>query len=219
MKKYILGCLILAIQLLPFCANAQMAYQFTLFDHSTGKPKDNTSVTVDLKITDSNGNLIHSESQNAITNDFGAVSLSVGNADTFEKADWNNLPFYLSAEIDGLIINTTQIMTVPVAEYAKHTSNIISNDHLCSKTWMIKQPADEEDINFFVFYPDGTCINIYESGYNLEGGPDLYSRSYNYRIMEERIVLYNTVHEYVRMFIYLPFLDSIVEEKHQYPYW
>ncbi len=74
-------------------ANAQIGYQVSLLDNATGEPRADETVTVEIAITDSNGKAICSERKSAITNDFGVLSLTVGNSSTFTDADWSTPAF------------------------------------------------------------------------------------------------------------------------------
>ena len=115
-------------------ANAQIGYQVSLLDNATGEPRADETVTVEIAITDSNGKAICSERKSAITNDFGVLSLTVGNSSTFTDADWSALPFFISATVDGTLIGRSQILNVPVAEYAKQTG-VLTKEILKSKAW------------------------------------------------------------------------------------
>ena len=115
-------------------ANAQIGYQVSLLDNATGEPRVDETVTVEIAITDSKGKTLCSERKSATTNDFGVLSLTVGNSSTFTDADWSALPFFISATVDGTLIGRSQILNVPVAEYAKQTG-VLTKEILKSKTW------------------------------------------------------------------------------------
>ncbi len=115
-------------------ANAQIGYQVSLLDNATGEPRADETVTVEIAITDSNGKTLCSERKSATTNDFGVLSLTVGNSSTFTNADWSALPFFISATVDGTLIGRSQILSVPVAEYAKQ-AGVLTKEILKSKTW------------------------------------------------------------------------------------
>lgn len=131
MKK-ILSIIILIFSILS--ASAQIGYQVALLDKATGEPRANETVAVELTISDSAGGTIYSGSQAATTNDFGMLSLAVGDANTFSNVDWSKLPLFISATVDGTLLGRTQILSVPVAEHAKHTGTL-TKEKLCSKTW------------------------------------------------------------------------------------
>ncbi|QCD38213.1 hypothetical protein E7745_00885 [Duncaniella sp. C9] len=119
---------------LTLSLNAQIGYQVSLLDAATGQPRADETVSVTVEITDSSGSLICSETKSATSDDFGVLSLTIGNASTFENADWSKLPFYISATVDDVLLGRSQILNVPVAEYAKKTGNL-TQEILMSKTW------------------------------------------------------------------------------------
>ena len=122
MKQYIL----VAVAALAgmFGASAQIGYQVAVVDQTTGEPKVNASVSVTVTITDNAGAEITKTSQSATTNDFGVVSLQIGNESTFADTDWSKLPLWISATVDGVSLGKTQILTVPVAAHAMHTGHL-----------------------------------------------------------------------------------------------
>lgn len=105
-------------------ANAQIGYQVTLLNSATGEPRANETVNVTVTISNSANAIVCSETQSATTNEFGILSVSVGSEDSFAKTDWTKLPFYISATVDGVMIGKSQLLSVPVAEHAKHTGDI-----------------------------------------------------------------------------------------------
>ena len=100
-------------------AQAQIGYQISLLNTATGEPRANENITVTATITNSAGQMIYTTNQQARTNDFGVLSLSIGNAGTFENVDFTKLPFYIEVTANGVQIGKSQILTVPIAEAAK----------------------------------------------------------------------------------------------------
>ncbi len=153
-------------------ANAQIGYQVSLLDNATGEPRADETVTVEIAITDSNGKAICSERKSAITNDFGVLSLTVGNSSTFTDADWSALPFFISATVDGTLIGRSQILNVPVAEYAKQTG-VLTKEILKSKTWY--QNGDKD--RYYTFSDDTVTFheiddyehNSWKHKYQIDG--------------------------------------------------
>lgn len=103
-----------------FCVTlyAQIGYQVALLNHANGEPRRNEVVSVKVDIIDSADHIIYSQTQSATTNDFGLVSLNIGNETTFRDVDWSKLPLFISATVDGVMVGKSQILNVPVAEYA-----------------------------------------------------------------------------------------------------
>lgn len=126
----------IVIFMMAVCAamvmNAQTGYQVTLLNNATGEPRANETVGVSVEIT--NGDrVVCSETKTATTNEFGVLSVSVGNSASFANVDWTQ-PLYISATVDGVLIGRSQILSVPIAEHARHVGDL-TLELLCSKTW------------------------------------------------------------------------------------
>ena len=115
-------------------SSAQVGYQVSLLNTATGEPRANTTVNAKVEITDSQDNIIFSGTQQATSNDFGVLQLSVGDVDTFNKADTGKMPFFISVTVDGLLIGKSQILSVPVAEVANRMKSSFTMDDLLG-TW------------------------------------------------------------------------------------
>ena len=96
-------------------SKAQIGYQVSLLNTATGEPRANVTVNASVTITNSKGESIYSGTQSATSNDFGVLSLIVGNADTFKNVDFGKLPFFIQVSVDGKMIGRSQILNVPVA--------------------------------------------------------------------------------------------------------
>ncbi len=138
--------------------NAQIGYQVSLLDAATGQPRADETVSVTVEITDSSGSLICSETKSATSDDFGVLSLTIGNASTFENADWSKLPFYISATVDDVLLGRSQILNVPVAEYAKRADSLDKRT-LISKSWSFTD-TDTECIGKISFSSSTAKISV-----------------------------------------------------------
>ncbi|MGN0231596.1 MAG: hypothetical protein ACI4A8_05225 [Muribaculaceae bacterium] len=125
---------LLGIAMGSTAALAQIGYQVAIIDQSTGKPKTNETVAVTVTLSNNEGATIFSDTQNSTTNEFGVISLQIGNDNTFNDVDWSKLPLWVSASVDGVTVGKTQVLNVPVAEYAKHFGTL-TKEILTSKTW------------------------------------------------------------------------------------
>lgn len=146
----IMVCATLSL-LFPIMSHAQIGYQLSLLNTATGEPRAGVTVNATVTITDSADKVIYTGTQQATSNDFGVLSLTVGNADTFSKADFGKLPFFISVSVDGTLIGKSQILSVPVAEYAKKTGELTAEKLV--GTW---RNVDEESSFTFTFFADGT---------------------------------------------------------------
>ena len=63
-----------ALAAISMAAQAQIGYQVSLLNTATGEPRANVTVNAQVTITDSQDNIIYSDSQQATTNDFGVLS-------------------------------------------------------------------------------------------------------------------------------------------------
>ena len=175
MKKNIVIVIVLLIANFSF---AQIGYQVSLLNSATGEPRGGETVSVDIKLTNSENATVYTTRQTATSNDFGVLTLSVGDAKTFDKMDWSKLPLYIEVSIDGVLIAKSQVLSVPVAEYAKKSGFVLTKEFLASKTWSTSSYGEDYQLQFSVdgtFSFDGTSVpsgNYYISGNNvvLDGG-------------------------------------------------
>ena len=135
--------LVVASVLFSLCAHAQIGYQISLLNTATGEPRANETVNVTATITDSAGGVIYTGTQSVTSNDFGVLSLTVGNVDTFSSLDLqeHRLPFFIEVSANGAMIGKSQILSVPVAEVAKKLEPGIKMEDVVG-TYTIQQGDD-----------------------------------------------------------------------------
>lgn len=183
MKRCLWRCLSLVLSCISFnlMSFAQIGYQVSLLDKDTGLPRAGETVGVTVEITDSNGAIIITEEQQATTDNFGLLSLKIGNADTFRNVDWNKLPLWISAKVDDVVIGRSQILNVPVAEYAKRVGSL-TKEILCSK-WPVLP-------NGIKLSNDGTFSYSHYEVQDMPGGPCFYKETISgtYNIISGLIV-------------------------------
>lgn len=134
--KLMLAMFVMGI-MYPLVSFAQIGYQVSLLNASTGEPRANVSVEAEVTITNSDDEEIYKGTQRATSNDFGIIQLTVGNQSTFKDVDWSKLPFFIEVSVDGTVIGKSQILTVPIAEAAKYLAPGIDIDDLVG-TWSWK---------------------------------------------------------------------------------
>lgn len=134
--KLMLAMFVMGI-MYPLVSFAQIGYQVSLLNASTGEPRANVSVEAEVTITNSDDEEIYKGTQRATSNDFGVIQLTVGNQSTFKDVDWSKLPFFIEVSVDGTVIGKSQILTVPIAEAAKYLAPGIDIDDLVG-TWSWK---------------------------------------------------------------------------------
>ena len=182
-------------------AKAQIGYQVSLLDQATGAPRVNEYVTVKIDLTDNAGSVICSETHSATTNEFGIISVTIGDADTFARMDWSRLPLWISATVEGVVIGKSQVLNVPVAEYAKRTG-LLTKEKLCSKSWTCSTYYDDGTITL-TFSQSGTAT--YYNSYRQS------SESFSYEIDGNTVILYSYAQD-AQLIVahYLPQRDAFV---------
>lgn len=139
-SNYIYG-IIVGLLMIASSAKAQIGYQVSLLNKATGEPRANTTVNATITITDSQDGVVYTGTQRATSNDFGVLSLAVGNADTFQNVDTGKLPLFISVTVDGTLIGKTQILSVPVAEVANRLKTSFTKEDLIG-TWKYSYTYD-----------------------------------------------------------------------------
>ena len=202
--KYILVLLLVAM---PSIATfAQIGYQVSLLNSATGQPRAGETVTVDIKLTNCENTEVYTTRQKATSNDFGVLSLSVGDAQTFENLDWNKLPLYIEVSIDGVLIAKSQVLSVPVAEYAKKSGFVLTKELLISKKWCA---SEYNSTTTLTFHEDGTWTNT--STYNDDGDILSSSSSGSYYINNNIVYMINGgIGNWGNAFHYIPAKKCLV---------
>ena len=165
--NYIYG-IIIGLFLIASSAKAQIGYQVSLLNKATGEPRANTTVNATITITDSQDGIVYTGTQRATSNDFGVLSLAVGNADTFQKVDTGKLPLYISVSVDGTLIGKTQILSVPVAEVANRLKSSFTKENLIG-TWKYSYTTEDGYTIYYAitFTSDGSFKETYNEFDNV----------------------------------------------------
>ena len=193
---------------------AQIGYQVSLLNSATGQPRAGETVTVDIKLTNSENATVYTTQQKATSNDFGVLSLSVGDAKTFDELDWNKLPLYIEVSIDGVLIAKSHVLSVPVAEYAKKSGFVVTEKYLASKSWKYEYVYSNEADGYYthtktiVFKTDGT-FSIISNGQNVY---DSWTIMGKYTLNNNIIytIYQDGNHKYAMVLHYVPIDDYVI---------
>jgi hypothetical protein len=108
--------------------------------NASGNLLENQNISVRFSILEDSptGNMVYSESQLAMTNEYGLFTLSIGNGNIlsgdFSNIDWSGSNIYLKVEIDENggnnyeVVGTTKFMSVPYALYGKDEDDDPKNE-------------------------------------------------------------------------------------------
>lgn len=128
MKK--LTLLLFTLNILGFgVASAQapqsINYQAIAWNNDN-TPRSNQLIRVKISILNqsANGPEVFNEEYQVTTNNQGLFTLEIGslNLNDFQKINWGNGAKFLQVSIDGILIGTTKMLSVPYALYAESTN-------------------------------------------------------------------------------------------------
>ncbi|QGY42991.1 hypothetical protein GM418_04755 [Maribellus comscasis] len=119
MKKLITSIFILMLGLTTFAQIPQrLNYQAVLRD-AGGQVIANQDVEISIAILQGSGtgNEVFSETHSATTNSLGLVNLQIGSVNTtgMENIDWSSGPYFIQISVDGTVMGTSQLLSVPYA--------------------------------------------------------------------------------------------------------
>ncbi|MBN2774511.1 MAG: hypothetical protein JXR31_09710, partial [Prolixibacteraceae bacterium] len=115
-----------------FAQTPQMfKYQAVLRDAS-GQVLANKDVEIGVAILQgsSSGAEVFTEYHGVTTNEFGLANLTIGsvNSKEMESMDWDSGPYFIRISIDGVVMGTSQLMSVPFAMHAISVENDAVDD-------------------------------------------------------------------------------------------
>ncbi|MBN2613455.1 MAG: fibrobacter succinogenes major paralogous domain-containing protein [Bacteroidales bacterium] len=133
----------------------QKFYHQEVIRNNSNQLVTNSTVGIRVSILEGspNGTLVYSETQNALSNADGLVSIEIGNGTGFNTINWANSSFYyLKTETDpsgGTNYSgteTTQILSVPYALYANTAAVTSGYDELIARNLALKDLLIEAGI-------------------------------------------------------------------------
>ncbi len=101
-------------------------YQAVLRDASGGiLANQQVEIGVTILQGSASGTEVFSETHSVTTNEFGLVNLQIGSVNTadMETIDWSAGPYFIQISVDGTVMGTSQLLSVPFAIHAKTVEN------------------------------------------------------------------------------------------------
>ncbi|UCH13381.1 MAG: DUF1566 domain-containing protein [Bacteroidales bacterium] len=155
MKKYIVYIVTLLVFMASSAGFSQapqgIKYQAIARD-AMGTVLTNTDVVFIISIIQgsADGITVYNETHNTATNKAGLVTLTIGQGETgndFSLIDWSNGPYFMTVEINGIIMGSSQLLSVPYAIYAREAENVFGGDYnsLTNKPDLSGYITDESD--------------------------------------------------------------------------
>jgi hypothetical protein len=131
-KLYSLIVALLILVTLMGQAPESFKYQAVL-RNARGDIKASTAsvIGIDILKGSATGIKVYSETHNVTTDSYGLINLEIGNGTstlgTFSDVNWSAGSYFLKLIVDGNVMGTAQLLSVPYALYAKSSGNEISN--------------------------------------------------------------------------------------------
>ena len=144
--KYLLSIIILVLlSAFDFYNPKGFNYQAIVRDAS-GNIKKNANVTVAFDIVDQSDNALYSESHSVTTNDFGIINLVIGKgstSDDFSIVDWTTDELSIKVTLDGTVMGTSPLLSVPYANYANNGITTDQADAITANTAKVGITSDQ----------------------------------------------------------------------------
>ena len=136
MKKTLLPLIMVFCWTLSVFAQTpnQFKYQAVLRDAS-GAILSSENATIDIAILKGSdtGPVVFSESHSVTSNDFGLIQLNIGSllngTGTIADIDWSSGNYFVQVSLNGSVLGTNQLLSVPYALYADVADSVASFDY------------------------------------------------------------------------------------------
>jgi hypothetical protein len=140
-------------------AQAPEAFQYQAVVRDTeGNIRANEDVTLTISILEgsANGAILYEESHDVTTNAMGLVDLMIGKGSTgddFTAINWSEGAWFIQVSVDGNVMGTSQLLSVPFAKYADHAGNTFSGSYNDLSDIPVQLDTDSTD-DFSGSFPD-----------------------------------------------------------------
>lgn len=124
MKKIYLFAIVLLTSIVTFAQTPnQFKYQAVLRDGS-GNILSNQNVTVDISILRSDlFTSVFNETHTTQTTNQGLINLNIGSIEDMSGVNWNADEYFIQITVNGTIMGTSQLLSVPYAINSKNAEN------------------------------------------------------------------------------------------------
>lgn len=113
-------------------AQAPMQFNYQAVIRNTeGQPISNQQVSLEISILKENtqGPVVFTETHSVQTNEFGLVNLQIGSVESLSEVDWSLPALYIQVSVDGNVMGTTQLLSVPFALHAQSSADAFSGNY------------------------------------------------------------------------------------------
>ncbi len=121
MKSIIKSILLFLICINVLGQSSQSFNYQAVLRNDAGEPI--TSQNVDLKIDilrgSDSGSEVFTETHNTATNEYGLINIQIGSESSLDGIDWSADEYFIRISVDGTVMGTSKLLSVPYAMYAK----------------------------------------------------------------------------------------------------
>ncbi|MFN2396827.1 MAG: phage tail protein [Bacteroidales bacterium] len=120
MKKIIYTLLFCIITITAW-AQAPLSFNYqAVLRNDLGEPMISEEVTLVVSILkgSAEGSVVFSETHNTTTNEMGLVNIRIGTVESLETVNWNDDNYFIQVNVNGVLMGTTQLLSVPYALHA-----------------------------------------------------------------------------------------------------
>jgi Cu/Ag efflux protein CusF len=131
MKKLILSGLIAIMSLIAMAQSPSMFnYQAVIRDaNSEILVNQEIVLTVEILKSGPEGTAVFSEVHEISTNAYGLVNVKIGSVNPIDGVNFGDDTYFVRISVDGNVLGTTQLLSVPYAMHAKTCDNAFSGDY------------------------------------------------------------------------------------------
>ena len=150
-------------------APAQFKYQAVLRD-ADGQIMANEDVTLDISIlrSDVSGSSVFDEQHIVTTTELGVINLDIGSVSDLSTVDWGADSYFIEISVNGTVMGTSQILSVPYALYAEKTGLWQKNgDTVYYNNGKVGIGTASPDVNLHIFDNERPWLKIETGGANM----------------------------------------------------
>jgi hypothetical protein len=175
MKRKALISIVFILSVIFIYAQSPQAFKYqAVLRDAQGYVRQNESVVIKISIRQGSGSgtEVFSETHNTQTNEFGLVNLNVGtiNPSGFASIDWSDGPYFVKIFVDGTVMGTSQLLSIPYALHSINAEEIAGNP-------VGGTPSTDEVLKW-----DGTQWIPQDDGLTLHYHADYYGSTYAFLI-------------------------------------
>jgi uncharacterized protein (TIGR02145 family) len=147
MKKFLFAITVIIFSTYTVLGQAPESFKYqTVVRNSDGEILVNQPITLIIDILQGSisGSSVCNETFYETTNDFGLVNLEIGsnNTEAFQAIDWASGPFFIKVTLNGTIMGTIELLSVPYSLFAKRSGEYLPPQMPYAEIYGIPDPIN-----------------------------------------------------------------------------